>query len=43
MPGYVRRLRTEAGNATGHAAAGDPRSIPNPSVWGDGLSLAAFV
>lgn len=43
-PGFVWRLKDEAtGNATQMAVEGDPRLIPNISVWEDVASLEQFV
>jgi len=41
--GFVWRLQDEVGNATSMAVGGDPRMIPNLSVWQDATSLENFV
>lgn len=42
-PGFVWRLQTEGGNATGIQPTADPRLIVNMSVWEDAEHLFAFV
>jgi hypothetical protein len=43
MPGFVRRLKDEGGNATDVRMSPDPLLIPNMSVWTDAESLFDFV
>jgi hypothetical protein len=42
-PGFVWRLQTDAGDATGITALGDDRLIVNMSVWESTESLRGFV
>lgn len=42
-PGFVWRLKDDAGNATAITYSPDPLLIPNMSVWTDADSLFAFV
>jgi hypothetical protein len=42
-PGFVWRLKDEAGNATSIQYSPDPLLIPNMSVWTDAESLFDFV
>ncbi|QPH56085.1 DUF3291 domain-containing protein [Pontivivens ytuae] len=41
--GFIWRLKSDEGNATSIAVEGDPRLIPNISVWRDVQSLEHFV